>query len=319
MALNPAFARLAARMGLPPPPLASSPSDIQAFENHLHALASAELAFSLDPARTNSLLATGALEPLQNQLSEAQAVAVAKAYGVKISFVAGLETWLGKEGIHGVYQEALQSVNVPAIGDFPAQTSPGRPEQILIESSLSPEVRASVAWHEVAHLAFGHHQADIPPVDLTIANLGARSQEYIANAVSSIMLDLTVPGSHPYITANSIGYMERFESALDLLHDPAYSPSTWDRASGINRATEFFRQNQDLILAKVAELKQVAKGVRLPTHSVDLAVIPPDQQVLPSDLSSLYSRLPVHLVDAAPVSPDFSSVPDFSAPLSSPA
>lgn len=318
MALNPALARLAARMGLPPPPIAASPSDLLAFENHLSDLARSEVS-SLDPARMGSLLPSVPSAAAAWRQSEALAVSVAHAYGVEISFVHGLPAWLGTQGTLGIYQEALPGHHQKAYGIVPEQHFPGRKEQILVEATLGPEARASVAWHEVGHLAFGHTSDAIPQADLTIGNLGARSHEYIANAFAAIMLEQTVPLPHPYHDAQSRSYLDRFDSAIDVIHDPSYTPETWDRQAGVARATEFFRANQDMILAKVAQVKQVAQGVRLPRHSVDIAVIPPDQQVSPEDISDLYSRAAgLPSVFSAPPPPDFPSMPDFSAPLTLP-
>jgi hypothetical protein len=337
-------------MGLMPPPPEVSPSDRLAFENHLAELARGEVA-GLDPASKDSLLPSSPGSEQAWRSSEVQAIAVAHAYGVEISFVHGLPAWLSREDTLGIYQQALPGYHHKAQGVAPEQNFPGRKEQILIEATLGPEARASVAWHEIAHLALGHTASSVPDKDLTIGGIGARSQEYIANAFSAIMLSETVAGAHPYISASAIGYMERFESAIEVIHNPDYTPETWDRSAGVQRATEFFRQNQDMILQKVADIKQVIKGVRLPQHSIDLAVIPPDQQIFPADISGLYSRLPApalpspspeglaglfapsiatdiphlvdsepvpHLIDSEPTLGDFFSGIDFAAPFSLP-
>jgi hypothetical protein len=274
------IAEYAQRVGLDIPPPPPSRSDLAAFEHHLQSLATPGP--SLSPKNTRSLL-NFSLDSLACRRSQASAVSIANAYGVEVHFVPDSDPRLNDSLTLGFYRPARYTPGPPGL---PGAGSLLEPDSIVIRASSSPEKRISTLWHELGHLVLGHnapnvlgyHDPDRPP-DLHSTSLGWRSEEYLANAFASIIIQETIPGPHPLHEALSRSYVETFESLLAVVLYERDPSGPYDAATGTSRAQALLAANRDSLLSTVAFVKQVGRGLSLAYHLDSPTVIPPGQEV----------------------------------------
>ena len=302
MHLNPAISRLAERMGLSLPLPVPSPADRAAFAHHLAALS--EDAISLAPSDTQSLLLQIG-DPLEVSRSEAKALDLAHAYGVPVYYfsesdwaalgapIDTLGTCVAPPPPPGDGEPASHFIDIPPSGSLVIPLS----GFVAVSASLGPEARAFVLWHELGHLVFGHPANTVPvEYDLSLQKFGWRSREYLANAFASIMMQETFPAAHLFGDATSRGYVWHFERGFEVLTNREAGKEL-DTASAVSRVHAFLRANSDLLLSKVAEVRQVGQGLRAAHRSFAQAFIPRDLQIFtwdspPLRQETLYRGIP---------------------------